>query len=124
MGETHVVAAQTAARCDELFKGTHRGALGVKGLEFVALREQKLKLEVRVRGIGLGVAGSKGCAVLGQGQRSAGEGDKKVVLTQGLDERAFIAFEAHRNGASFEPLSSGTGPLLIDAHEGGKLFFR
>jgi hypothetical protein len=112
MSETHFVAAQTAAMVNELFEGTHRGALGVEGLEFVAMLEQELKLEFGVSGIVLGVAGREGFAVLGQGQRIDGEQDKKVVLTQGVDERAFIEFEAHGNGASFEPLSYDTCPLI------------
>jgi hypothetical protein len=97
---------------DELFESTHRGALGVEGLEFVARREQELKLKFGVSGIVLGVAGREGFAVLGQGQRIDGEQDQKVVFTQGIDERAFIEFEAHSNGASFEPLAYGTCPLI------------
>jgi len=149
-----VVADQTAAMFDELFEGTQRGALGVAGLECVAMREQELKLEFGVSGIVLGVAGREGFAVLGQGQRMDGEQDKKCVLTQGIDERAFIEFEAHGNGASFEPLSDGPCPRIdslwcvlkhhelpvvaadglsadlvfsigpIDANEGGKRFVR
>ena len=99
------------------------------------------------------MAGREGFAVLGQGQRIDGEQDQKFVFTQGLDERAFIEFEAHSNGASFEPLAYGTCPRIdglwfvlkhhelplvvadslsadivfrvgpIDANEGGKLFF-
>jgi hypothetical protein len=103
--ETHVVAAQTAGMFDEWFEGTHRGAWGVEGRELVAMLEQELKLEFRVRGVVLGVAGREGFAVLGHGQRSDGEQDKKFVLTPGVDERAFIEFEAHGNRASCEPLS-------------------
>jgi hypothetical protein len=105
MGETHVVADQTAAMCDEWFESPHRGALGVEGREFVAMLEQELKREFSVSGIVLGVAGREGFAVLGQSQRIDGEQDKKCVLTQGIDERALIEFEAHGNGVSFEPLS-------------------
>jgi hypothetical protein len=52
-----------------------------------------------------------------------GEQDTKCVLTPGIDERAFIAFEAYGNGASCAPLSSGTGPrsdglgLVLQNHE-------
>jgi hypothetical protein len=139
---------------DELFEGRHRGALGVEGLEFVAMREQELKLEFGISGIVLGVAGREGFAVLGQGPRIDGEQDTKFVLTQSIDERAFIEFEAHGHGASFEALSSGTCPRSdglwfvlqkhelpvvsadglsadivlslgpIDANEGGKRFLR
>jgi len=74
--------------------------------------EQELKLEFRVRGIVLGVAGSEGVAVLGQGQRIAGEQDEERVLTQGVDERAFIEFEAHRYRASCKPLLYGPCPRV------------
>jgi hypothetical protein len=154
IGERHVVADQAAALCDELFEGTPRGALGGAGLEFVARLEQELKLQFGVSGIVLGVAGREGFAVLGQGQRIDGEQDQNCVLTQGLDERAVIAFEAHSHGASVEPLAYGTCPRIdglwcvrkphelpfvvadglsadivcrvgpIDANEGGKRFFR
>jgi hypothetical protein len=111
MRETHVVADQTAARCDEWFEGTHGGAWGGEGRELVARREPALTLECRVRGIVLGVAGRAGVAGLGQGQRLAGAQDPQVVLTQGGDERACIACEAHGHRASCEPLSSGPCPL-------------
>jgi hypothetical protein len=154
IGETHVVADQAAAMFDEWFAGTHRGALGGEGLALVARLEQELKLEFGVSGIVLGVAARDGFAVLGQGQRIDGEPDQKFILTQGIDERACIAFEAHGNGASFEPLAYETCPLIngfwcvlehhelpfvvvdglsaaivfrvgpIDANEGGKRFFR
>jgi len=57
IGEAHVVTDQTAAMFDKWFEGTHRGALGLEGLEFVAMLAQELKLEFRVSGIVLGVAG-------------------------------------------------------------------
>ena len=107
-----MVADQTAAMFDELFAGTHRGAWGGEGREFVAMLEKALKLEFRVSGIVLGVAGRDGFTVLGQGWRIDGEQNKKFVLTQGIDERAFIEFEAHGNRASCAPLSYGTGPLI------------
>ena len=102
--EAHFVADQTAAMFDKLFEGTHRGALGLEGLEFVAMLEQELKLEFRVSGIILGMAGREGFAVLGQGQRIDGEQDEERVLTQSIDERAFVEFEAHRHRASCKPL--------------------
>ena len=60
--EAHVVADQAAAMFDKLFEGTHRGALGLEGLEFVAMLEQELKLECRISGVVLGVAGREGFA--------------------------------------------------------------
>jgi hypothetical protein len=97
---------------DEWFEGTPRGAWGVEGREFVARREQELQREFRVRGIVLGGAGREGFAVLGPGQRSAGEQDKPCVCLQGIDARAFIACEAPGNRASCAPLSYGTCPSI------------
>jgi hypothetical protein len=110
--EAHFVADQTAAMFDKLFEGTHRGALGLGGREFVAMREQELKLELRVSGIVLGVAGREGFAVLGQSQRIDGEQDEERVWTQGVDERAFVEFEAYRHRASCEPLLYGMCPRV------------
>jgi hypothetical protein len=110
--EAHVVADQTAAMVAKLFEGTHGGALGLEGLELVAMLAQELKLECRVRGIVLGVAGSEGFAVLGQGQRIDGEQDEERVWPQGLDQRAFVEFEAHRHRASCKPLVYGLCPRV------------
>jgi hypothetical protein len=107
-----VGADQTAAMCDKWFEGTHRGALGLEGLECVARLEPELKREFRVRGIVLGVAGREGFAVLGQGQRMDGAQEEERVLTQGVDERAVIEFEAHRHRASCKPLLYGLCPRV------------
>jgi hypothetical protein len=63
IGEAHLVADQTVARFGEWFEGPHRGALGVEGLEFVAMRAQKLKLEFGGSGIVRGAAGHGANAV-------------------------------------------------------------
>jgi hypothetical protein len=78
MGEAPCVADHTAAMCDEWRQGTHRGALGVQGLQCVARREQECKLPCGVSGSVLGGAGREGVAVLGQGPRVAGQQHKKV----------------------------------------------
>jgi hypothetical protein len=80
IGDAHFVADHTAAMFDELRQGTHRGALGVKGLKFVAMLEQEFKLQFGVSGIVFGVAGREGFAVLGQGPRVDGKQDKEVVF--------------------------------------------
>jgi hypothetical protein len=107
-----VGADQTAAMCDKWFAGTHRGALGREGLACVAMREPELKREFRVRGIVRGVAGREGVAVRGQGQRSDGAQEEERVLTQGVDERAVIEFEAHRHRASCNPRLYGLCPRV------------
>jgi hypothetical protein len=66
--------------------------------------EQEFKLQFGVSGIVFGTAGSEGCAVLGQGPRVDGEQDQECIFTQGIDERAFVEFEAHSVGVSCEPL--------------------
>jgi hypothetical protein len=108
--EAHFVADQTAAMFDTLFEGTHRGALGLEGREVVARLEQELKLEFRVSGSILGMAGSEGFAVLGPGQRIAGEQDEARVWTPGVDERAVGEFAAHRHRAPWGPLLYGLCP--------------
>jgi hypothetical protein len=110
--EAHVVADQTAAMFDQWFEGTHRGALGLEGLELVAMRAQELTREFRVRGIVLGVAGREGFAVLGQGQRIAGAQAEDRVWPQGVDERACSEVAAHRHRASCTPLWYGPCPRI------------
>jgi len=154
VGQAHVVADQTAAMCDAWLERTHRGAWGVEGLEFVAMREQELELQFRVRGVIFRMTGSKGFAVLSQGTRIDGEQHQELVFPEGIDERAFVEFEAHRDRVSCEPLLEGMCPRIdglwcvfettelpcvvanglyaqivcgigpIDAHEGGKFFLR
>ena len=104
IGEAHFVADHTAAMFDEWVKGTHRGALGGEGLKCVAMLEQEFKWQFGVRGIVFGMTGREGFAVLGQGPRIDGEQDEEVIFTQGVDERAFVAFETHSDRASCEPL--------------------
>jgi hypothetical protein len=100
--EAHVVAAQTTAMFDKLFEGPHRGAVGLAGLELVAMLAPERKRAFGVRGIVRGVAGRAGVAVRGQGQRIDGAHDQTCGFAQGLDEWALIEREAHGNGAAFE----------------------
>jgi hypothetical protein len=77
MGEAHCVADHTAAMCDALRTGMHRRALGVQGLQCVAMLEQEVKLECGVRRSVFGMAGREGFAVLGQGPRVKGNRTRK-----------------------------------------------
>ncbi len=104
VGKAYFVADQTAAMFDELRKRTHGGALGVEGLQLVAMLEQELELQFGVSGVVFRMAGGEGFAVLGQGGRVDGKQNQVLVLTQGGDEGAFVEFKAHRDGASCEPL--------------------
>ena len=104
VGDAHLVAEHAAAMCDEWLKGTHGGALGVKGLQVVAMLEQEFKLQFGGSGIVFGMAGREGFAVLGQGPRVEGQQDQECLFTQGVDERAFVEFEAHSDRVSCEPL--------------------
>ena len=91
---------------------------------------------------------------LARGTGLTGNSPRHVVCPEGIDERAFVAFEAHRDRASYEPRLEGMCPGLegfwlvfemtalpgvvanglsadivlgigpIDAHEGGQCFLR
>ena len=108
----HCVADQTATMFDEWLKRTQRGALGGEGLEFVAMLQQELQLQCSVRGVVFRMAGGEGFAVFGQGARMDREQHEECILTQGVDERTFVEFKAHRDGAACEPLLEGTCPRV------------
>jgi len=112
ISDAHFVADHPTAMFDELRQGTPRRALGVQGLQFVAMLEQEFQLEFGIRGIIFGMTGREGCAVLGQSPRVDGKQDEEVVFTEGIDERAFVEFEAHSDRASCEPLLEGTCPRV------------
>jgi hypothetical protein len=152
VGQAHVVANQAAAMFDEWLERTHPGALGDERLTLVAMPEQELELQCSGSGGVFRMTGSEGFAVLGQGNRIDGEQHQELVFAEGRDERAFGAFETHRNGLSCTPLLEGPCPGLdglgfvfettelpygvanglsadsvcgigpIDAHEGGEFF--
>jgi hypothetical protein len=67
--------------CDELLEHTHRGALREERRKLVAMLEQKLELQVSVGGVIFRMTGSKGFAVLGEGNRSDGEQPQELVCT-------------------------------------------
>lgn len=112
VGDAHLVADQAAAVFDAWLEGTHLGAWGVERLPCVAMLEEELERQFGVRGIVCGMAGREGFTIRGQGPRGDGEQDQERVCTQGVDERAFVQFEAHRDGASDEPLPEGTCPCV------------
>ena len=111
-GGAHCVADPTATMCDKWLKRTQRGALGGEGLEFVAMLQQELKLQCSVRGGVLRMAGREGFAVFGQGAGIDREQDEECLFTPGVDERTFVEFKAHRDGAAGEPLLEGTCPRV------------
>jgi hypothetical protein len=89
---------------DEWLKRPYRGALGDERLQRVAMLEQKLERQCSVGGVICRMTGSKGFAVVGEGPRSDGEQNQERVFTSGIDERACVECEAHRDGVSCEPL--------------------
>jgi hypothetical protein len=110
--EAHFVAHEAAAMFDEVLEGTHVGALGVEGVEFVAMREQKLTLEFGVRGVVLGVAGGEGLTVSREGTGIDGKEHEEVILAQGGAKRALIKFEADGDWLALEPLAQGANPCI------------
>jgi hypothetical protein len=112
VGEAHFGADQTATMCDELLTRTQRGALGDERLECVAMLQQELKLRRGVRGVICRMAGRAGFPVFGQGARTDREQHEACLLTQGVDERTFVEFKAHRDGAAGAPLLEGTCPRV------------
>jgi hypothetical protein len=59
-----------------------------------------------------GLARGEGLAILGQRGGMDREEHQKVVLLQGIDERALGKLEAHGNGLPLEALSQCTRPRL------------
>jgi hypothetical protein len=110
--QAHVVADQTATLFDEWLKRTQRGALGGERVECVAMLQQALQLQCRVRGVVLRMAGCEGCAVFGPGARMARAQHEACRFTQGVDERTVVEFKAHRDGAACAPLLEGTCPRV------------
>ena len=80
VGEPHFVADQAAAVFDELREGAHGGALGVEGLELVAMREQEFELEFGIGGVVFGPAGGEGFAVPARVSGLTGKSTRKSYL--------------------------------------------
>ena len=89
--ETYFVADQTTAMFDEWFEGTYGGALGVEGVEVVAMREQELKLEFGVSRVVLGMAGCEGLPVPREGEGVDGKEYEEVILTQRGDDGTLVS---------------------------------
>ena len=87
---------------DELFEGAHRRALGLQGRELIAMFEQEFELELSVGGIVLGMAGCEGFTVSCEREGIDGKEHEEVVLSQRIDDGAFIEFETEGNGLSLE----------------------
>ena len=111
IGEAHFIADHAAARCDQLCEGTHLGALGGEGGKSSAMRQQEFELEFGVRGIVLGVAGSKGFTVSREGPRIDGKEHEEVILAECRNDGALVALKADGNGLPLESRAQGTHPL-------------
>src|SRR5262245_32195097 len=98
--------------CDALLERTQRGALRDERLKLGAMLEQQLERQCSIGGLIVRRTRRKGCTVLGEGSRIDGAPHQERVLTRGIDERPFVACEAHRNGVACAPLLQGTCPRL------------
>lgn len=97
---------------DEILQRAHGDPLWVEGFELIAVAKEELELQLGVRGVILGLARGEGLAILGQRCGMGREEHQKVVLLQGIDERALGELQAHGNGLPLEALSQCTRPRL------------
>jgi hypothetical protein len=97
---------------DELFEGTHRGALGLQGRELIAMLEQEFELALGISGVVLGVAGCEGFTVPCERERIDGKEHEAVVLSQRLDNGTLGEFETDGDRLSLEPRAQGTHPRI------------
>jgi hypothetical protein len=97
---------------DELSEGTYRGALGVKGFKFVAMRAQELTLEFGVSSVVVSVPGRGGYPVPGEGEGVDGKEYKEGILAQRGDDGAFVELETDGHGLPLEPRAHGAPPRI------------
>ena len=63
-------------------------------------------------GVVFGPTGRQGFAIPRQRQWIEGEEDQKVILAQGEDQGAFVAFQADRHGLAVEPRAQCDDPRV------------
>jgi len=109
-GETHCVADQAPAVCDELRQGAHGGALGAEGGALVTVCEEQCELEFSIGGVIFGPARGTRVAVRGHGERIDGKEPEEIIVAQHGHAGPFIELQAHSDGLAVASRAEGLDP--------------
>jgi hypothetical protein len=111
-GSAPCIPAHATTRGDELFAGTHGGALRREWRQLVSMRAPPCALQWGVGGLVFRPAGGEGCAIPCQGQRIDREAAQQVILAQGEDERPVVECKAARHGVAVKARPQCSAPRV------------
>ena len=103
---------QQTSLFNETRQCTHGSALGLEGLELVAVPDEQFELILGIGGVILGMTWCEGLAIFRQRRRIDREQDQEIVLLQCVDERPLGELQAYRHGPTLKALSERASPLL------------
>ena len=111
VSDARLVANEPCAFFEQTLECAHASALRFQGLQLVAVAQEDLERDFRIRGIGLGMTWLEGLAVFCQRCRIDREEHEEIILLQRIDQRTSGNLKTHRHRFAIEALSEGAGPL-------------